>query len=152
MRKEERINSIMQTIEKTRPLFKKLPLHIYGQIYKIENIKNGHIYIGKTIRHIADRYGGTHNNLIENWIEHTMLNNTNCKFIEEYFERPNKIKADNFILTPMIDVGYCKWHLDKLEVYWIEKCNSINNGYNTSQGSYKTDKGIEDFNKLLKMI
>ena len=152
MKKEERINSIIQTIEKTRPLFKKLPLHIYGQIYKIENIKNGHTYIGKTIRHISDRYGGTHRNLIENWIEHTMLNNTNCKFIEEYFERPYRIKADNFIITPMLDVGYCKWHLDKLEVYWIEKYNSINNGYNTSQGNYKTDKGIEEFNKILEMV
>ena len=81
-----------------------------------------------------------------------MLNHTNCKFMEEYFERPNRIKADNFILIPMLDVGYCKWHLDKLEVYWIEKYNSINNGYNTKQGSYRSDTGIEDFNKILEMI
>ena len=55
----------------------------------------------------------------------------------------------NDLTIEIIDVGICKWHLDKLEAYWIDFYNSFQDGYNNNSGYYKRDDGIEEFENIL---
>ena len=41
---------------------------------------------------------------------------------------------ENFEIEDVFDVGICKYHLDKLESYWINQYDSYNNGYNNNSG------------------
>ena len=50
----------------------------------------------------------------------------------------------------MFDIGISKWHLDKLESFYINKFNSCDNGYNNNAGHHDTDDGIEEFENILK--
>lgn len=134
--KKENIKNITNMIERV-DLLKDLP--IYGTIYKFENVKTGKCYIGQTILPINVRYPG---NTIKSWIRERIDKGTQ-KFKEELIE-------ENIRLTPVIAIGYNKYHLDKLEVYYINKYNSFNNGYNNNAGCHDSDDGIEEFNELLQ--
>ena len=65
------------------------------------------------------------------------------KFNEELNEKDIKV-------TEVLAVGCCKYHLDKLEVFYINKYNSFNEGYNNNAGHHNTSDGIEEFYKILK--
>ena len=111
----------------------------YGSIYKFENTKTGKCYIGQTIRNLESRYNNS--NIIKGWIK-DREKRQNQKFLDELIE-------EDFIVTEVLDIGICKWHLDKLEAYYIDKYDSCNNGYNNNYGNYNTDDGIEEFNQIL---
>ena len=64
------------------------------------------------------------------------------KFLEEIN------KKEDFVID-RINYGICQYHLDKLEVYYINKYDSYNNGYNNNSGYYKTDDGLEEFQQIL---
>ena len=138
--KENNLQEISDIVEQINPIFKQLDLPVYGYIYKFENIKTGHVYIGQTTRLLNMRYNRK-DGVIKSWIEER-FKKENQKFTDELIE-------EDFIATELFDVAFCKWHLNALEVYWINCYDSHNNGYNNTAGNHITDDGIEEFNQIL---
>ena len=134
--KKENIKRIKILIKETNSILEELP--IYGYIYKITNIKTNKIYIGQTINPIKRRYDG---DVIKGWMKERKKHEKQ-KFKEELIE-------EDFIFTEKIAIGVCKYHLDKLEAYYIDKYDSYNNGYNNNRGLHDTDDGLEEFNQIL---
>lgn len=139
LKNEEHKKEAVKIMEKYAPLINKLNLNKYGYVYKFENTKTGRVYIGQTILPLAVRY---QENIIKNWIKERKEYKTQ-KFKEELIE-------EDFEITEVLAVGCCRWHLDKLEAYYIDKFNSQHNGYNIQGGNYHSDDGIEEFNQILK--
>ena len=135
--KNENIKKIKPLLTEINPILKDLP--VYGYIYKFENIKTGHVYIGQTIKPLDKRYGIE---IVKSWIKERKEHERQ-KFLDELIE-------DDFIVTEVLNTGICKYHLDKLEAYYIDKYDSYNNGYNNQNGNYKNNDGIEEFIQLLE--
>jgi hypothetical protein len=138
--KQNNLQFISNIVEQINPIFKKLNLPVYGYIYKFENIKTRKVYIGQTIVSLKDRYRNM--NIIQGWIKERKKYEKQ-KFLDE-------LKEEDIKVTEILNVGCCKYHLDKLEAYYIDKYDSCNNGYNNREGNHNTDDGIEEFNKILK--
>lgn len=138
---ENNLQHISSIVEQVSPIFKQLNLPIYGYIYKFENVKTGHVYIGQTIKPLKTRYG-QEGGIIKSWIKERK-EKQNQKFIDELIE-------EDFIVTEMLDVACCQYHLDKLEVCYIDKYGSYNNGYNNTAGNHITNDGIEEFIEILQ--
>lgn len=101
-------------------------------IYKFENKINHKIYIGQA------------NNLSQRYKKHK--NNINDISHQEIFYRAlRKYGWDNFeyeILEEFYD--YDKERLNKLEIYYIKKYNSLNpNGYNMTKGGHFSSENIK---------
>jgi hypothetical protein len=126
-------------LKDTRPLFKELNLPIFGYIYKFENKKTGRVYIGQTIQPLNMRY---RTDIIQGWIRDRKRKRTQ-KFAEELIE-------EDFEVTESLDIGFCRYHLDKLEIHYINKYNAYENGYNNCVGYWKRNDGIEEFENILK--
>jgi hypothetical protein len=137
--KKENIQRITEMVYKINTTFRQLNLPVYGYIYKFENIKTGKVYIGQTIRTLKQRYKVE---IINEWIEERKKYEKQ-KFLEELIEEDIK-------LTEVLDVGCCQYHLDKLEVYYINKYDSCDNGYNNEYGNHVTDDGLEEFVEILQ--
>ena len=137
--KENNLKYISSIVEQINPVMKDLP--VYGYIYKFENIKTGHVYIGQTTYPLKMRYG-FEGGIIKSWIKERREKVTQ-KFIEELIEEEFEVKE-------LFDVACCKYHLDKLEAYWINKYDSCNNGYNNNTGYHDTDDGLEEFVGILE--
>ena len=135
--KENNLQYISNIVEQINPMMKNLP--VYGYIYKFENIKTGHQYLGQSTLPLKERYGS---NAIKSWIKER-LDKSNQKFTEELIE-------EDIVVTEVLDVAFCQYHLDKLEAYWINYYDSYNNGYNNNAGYHNTDDGLEEFNKILE--
>jgi hypothetical protein len=133
------LQNIANIVEQINPLFREMKLPIYGYVYMFENVKTRHRYLGQTIRPLKERYGS---NVIKGWIKERKCYE-NQKFKEELIE-------EDFEVTEVFDVAFCKWHLDKLETYWINRYDSCNNGYNIEAGNHSTDDGLEEFEQILK--
>lgn len=91
-------------------------------IYKITNILNGKIYIGKTTDTIENR-----------WKQHKR-----DAFRERNQNRPlysaiRKYGIDNFIIEKVEEVSTEKILNDR-EIYWIKYYNTYKNGYNATLG------------------
>lgn len=140
-RKQNNLQEISSLLEQINPIFEQLSLPIYGYIYKFENTKTGRCYIGQTVQPLKVRYkkrGG----IIKSWIKERLSKN-NQKFINELIE-------EDIEVTEVLDIAFCQYHLDKLEVHYINKYNSFSNGYNNNVGRHKTDDGLEDFLRVLE--
>lgn len=90
-------------------------------IYKVTNLVNGMVYIGKTKRSLEAR-----------WKQH--CHDSNKKFFCYKFQ--NAIKefgAENFRIE-QIDCAATEEEANAKEVYWIQFHNAIENGYNVSPG------------------
>lgn len=135
--KNNNIEEITKMLYQLNPILSKLNIKAYGSIYKITNIKTGRRYIGQTTKLLKHRYN---NDIIKGWVEERKRK-TKQKFTEELIE-------NDFILET-IDYGICQYHLDKLEVMYINQYDSCNNGYNNQLGNHRTDDGIEEFNQIL---
>jgi DNA polymerase III alpha subunit (gram-positive type) len=135
--KENNLQVVSNMIEQINPIMKNLP--IYGYIYKFENIKTGHIYIGQSTIPFKRRYSGG----IKGWIKERK-EYANQQFIEEL------TNEEDFEVEEVFDIGISKWHLDKLESFYINKFNSCDNGYNNKEGNHSTNDGLEEFEQILK--
>jgi hypothetical protein len=137
--KEQHLKEIENTMKEVNPILKELEFPIYGYIYVFTNIKTGHKYIGQTTLRLSERYGS---NIIKSWIKERK-EKQNQKFLDE-------LNEEDFELTDVFDIAICKWHLDKLESWYIDKFNSCDNGYNNNYGNYNTTDGLDEFNEILK--
>ena len=138
---ENNLQYISSIVDQIRPIFKELSLPVYGYIYKFENIKTGHVYIGQTTYPLKMRYG-FEGGIIKSWIKERKIK-SNQKFKNELLE-------EDFVVTEMLDVACCQYHLNALEVYYIDKYDSCENGYNNTIGNHKTDDGLEEFIEILQ--
>ena len=96
-----------------------------GYIYKIQNTINGKCYIGQTVDY--ERRKKTHiSNLRRNTHENPKLQNAWIKYGEPAFE----FTVWEFDIDTLSQ-------LDTLECEYIEKFNSLQNGYNLTEGGRK---------------
>jgi group I intron endonuclease len=110
-------------------------------IYIIRNSINNKIYVGQTWQNLEDR-----------WKVH--LNpNGHCCF--KLFNAMNKYGRENFKIEKITE-AYSQLEADVLEIHFIAKFNSIQNGYNIKEGgshgkhSEETKKKISKGGKGLK--
>lgn len=93
-------------------------------IYKITNQINGKVYIGQSIKSIKERFKRHINDAMNN-------------ILDTHFARAiRKYGADVFLLE-LIDEAENQEELNEKEKYYIQKYNSINEGYNETDALYK---------------
>lgn len=90
-------------------------------IYKITNLVNGKIYVGKTIYTIERRFK-----------EHLSDSKRGKYENRPLYKAINKYGKDNFIIEAIEKCEDDK--ASEREIYWIEKLNSYHNGYNATLG------------------
>ncbi len=90
-------------------------------IYKITNLINQKIYIGKTTTTIEDRWKS-------HWKDSTRINISNRPLYKAF----NKYGKDNFKIEQLEECSIDE--LNDKEIYWIEKLGSFKYGYNATQG------------------
>ena len=108
-----------------------------GSIYKITNILNGKMYIGKTLHSIQKRFQ-----------EHIKDSQKVRYDKRPLYDAMNKYGIENFELT-LVENAEAEL-LDEREKYWIEYYDTYKNGYNATLGGegktlYDYDQLIEDY-------
>lgn len=88
---------------------------VYGYVYLITNLFNGKKYVGITTRTIKDRFS-----------EHCKADSAIGKAIRKY--------GEDLFLINVIDEAVDKDELFHLEMEYISKYDSFNNGYNQTLG------------------
>lgn len=105
-------------------------------IYQIKCLVNGKIYIGYTSRSLEKR-----------WKEHLL-----CKLDTKFYRALKKYGIKNFSMSVIETYETKKEALSK-EKYWIEKLNTISEGYNTHEGGLggktRTKEQIESLSKRM---
>ena len=91
-------------------------------IYKITNSVNGKVYIGQTVKSAKERFR-------EHKYFATRPDFRHCKYLHNAIA---KYGAENFTLEVVEECP--KELLDEREIYWIDKYDSYNNGYNLTIG------------------
>lgn len=107
----------------------------YGQIYRLTNTINGKMYHGQTIEEdINDR-----------WYDYKTLN---CKGQPKLYNALKKYGWDNFIAEVIDTSPQNQEQLDNMEIFYIAKFDSMNNGYNCTEGGRGGKKSEETKRKL----
>ena len=114
---------------------------LYGIIYLFQNKINKRCYVGQTTIGLENRYS---KDIIEGWVK-------NRKIFESVLLEEDIEKYGTEVFTcDIIDIGYCRFHLDKLEAYYIDKYKAFEEGYNNNRGNLTTSDGIREFKELIK--
>lgn len=118
-------------------------------IYKITNIKNGKLYIGKTLKSINERFN-----------EHIRDSRKNRNEIRPLYRAINKYGAESFKIEFIEEVD------DNIsserEIFWINHYDTFKKGYNATKGGdgklyvdreeiitlYKNNKSIKDTSNI----
>lgn len=108
-----------------------------GYIYKITNTINGKSYIGQTTTNINTRWT-QHKYISRKTSETTGLYGAIKKYGEEVFNIELIISCDESLLNEM-------------EIYYIDKYNTYNNGYNRTLGGSGVSTLALDPDKVLKV-
>ena len=94
------------------------------EVYKITNKINGKVYIGQTIRPVEYRFNRHMNDALNN-------------ILDTHFARAiRKYGKDSFIIEE-IDNAQTQDELNQKEQYWIRYYNSVEEGYNETDGISK---------------
>ena len=94
---------------------------VYGIIYVVFNLYSRRHDVGQTKNTFNERYP-------QGWLKFH-------KHKEKVSEDLNKYGKDSFIYIKLYDIAYNKQHLDALESYYMDKFDSVNNGYNNRRGN-----------------
>ena len=114
---------------------------LYGIIYLFQNKINKRCYVGQTTIGLENRYS---KDVIEGWIKDRKIHES------VLLEEDIKKYGTEVFTCDIIDIGYCRFHLDKLEAYYIDKYKSFEEGYNNNRGNLTTSDGIQEFKELIK--
>lgn len=90
-------------------------------IYKITNLLNGKIYIGKTLLSIQER-----------WAEHCIDSKKETCKDRPLYRAINKYGIENFFIEQVEECS--DKEVNEREVYWIEFYHSFKYGYNATKG------------------
>lgn len=105
-------------------------------IYKITNLINDKIYVGKTMLTIQER-----------WKEHLNDSKKNRCKNRPLYSAINKYGAENFIIE---QIEKCSDNIvNEREIYWIEKLGSYHFGYNATKGGDGTH--YLDYDKIVSV-
>lgn len=108
-----------------------------GYIYAITNKINGKQYVGKTTLTVADR-----------WKQHIHDSKTRKGEIRPLYSAFKKYGIENFKIE---ELEKCSNDiLSDREIYWIDKLDTYNNGYNATFGG--DGKILYDYKKILTLI
>lgn len=96
-----------------------------GIIYKVTNKLNGKVYIGKTFRTLKER-----------WKDHVKKSNSKKFHFYNAIQKYGKESFDLEIIHEIkgMDQVEVNNQLSKLEIEYIKKYDSLNNGYNSTSG------------------
>ena len=94
-----------------------------GYIYKITNTQNNKIYVGQTIRTIAQRF-------------RRHINDANNGLDTHFARAIRKYGKDSFKVE-IIDTAQTQDELNQKEQYWIRQYDSVNKGYNETDAISK---------------
>lgn len=111
---------------------------MFGYIYKITNLINNKIYIGKTLKDVYSRFA-----------EHIRTSrNEDCEN-RPLYKAMKKYGVENFKVEEIEKVAVTDGHeLNEREIYWIAYYNSYENGYNATLGG--DGKSYLDYEKIAK--
>lgn len=111
-----------------------------GCIYIIKNTINDKVYVGQTAIGAENR-----------WKQHTKSSNIK-KNNYALYRAMTKYGVDNFYYEILED-GIPLNELDEKEIYYIQKCNSYKEGYNSTKGGDgRVVNKIEDIEYILKQV
>ncbi|MFX1297420.1 MAG: GIY-YIG nuclease family protein [Promethearchaeota archaeon] len=123
----------------------------YGYIYKVNNIINGKVYIGKTIKTLEER-----------WSEHLKRAdalkrareaNPHKKISGTHINNAIIKHGSNAFVINQEDVAYSRAELNEKEQYWVNEYDSINRekGYNMTEGGEGGKKSPEVVEKMTEI-
>ena len=102
-------------------------------IYKISNLINGKIYIGKTTKSIESRFRAHVSEMKR--FKRCLINNTDFGYNSRLYPAMLKYGTENFTIELVEEVS-SDVNLEEREIYYIKKFNScdLSIGYNISPG------------------
>lgn len=109
-----------------------------GYIYKIQNLINGHIYIGQTQKHYTKRFQQHKANYDKPYFSHLAI-----------YKAFSKYGLENFLFEPIEEVE--NELLDEREIFWISHYNSYKNGYNSTIGGKPIKVFEYDLDEIIKL-
>jgi len=93
----------------------------YGRIYRLTNKINGKMYHGQT----------TEDDIINRWNKYKHLQ---CKGQKKLYPALKKYGPENFLFEVVDTTPQDQTQLDNMEIFYIAKFDSMNNGYNCDPG------------------
>lgn len=116
-------------------------------IYKYQNLKNGHIYIGQSVNLEQRKYAH----------KSSAFNESANDYNTQFHKAIRKYGLDNFSYEVLVELSpeeYSRELLNDLEQYYIKYYDSFNNGYNATEGgdqiSNRASIGEKNGRALLK--
>ena len=109
-----------------------------GYIYKIQNLINGNVYIGQTVKPVEKRFQQHRNNYDKPYFSQLIL-----------YKAFKKYGLDNFSFEALEKVDNDK--LDEREKYWIDYYDSYKNGYNMTLGGRLVELYKWDLQEILDL-
>lgn len=109
-----------------------------GYIYKIQNLINGNVYIGQTVKPVEKRFQQHRNNYDKPYFSQLIL-----------YKAFKKYGLDNFSFEALEKVDNDK--LDEREKYWIDYYDSYKNGYNMTLGGRSVELYKWDLQEILDL-
>lgn len=94
-------------------------------VYKITNLINGKVYIGQTVKTLEKRFQRH---------KYDALNN----IIDTHFARALRYYGVDNFKAEIIDTAETQEELTQKEQYWIRYYNSVQEGYNETDATYKS--------------
>ena len=107
----------------------------YGKIYRLTNKVNNKMYHGQT----------TEEDINDRWKKYK---NLNCKSQKKLYNALKKYGWDNFLAEVIDTTPQNQEQLDNLEIFYIAKFNSIENGYNCNPGGHGGKRSEETKRKI----
>ena len=125
---------------------------IYGVVYKITNTINGKCYIGQTSNRkgFNGRYSYSGNGAERVFKYYEYRKKNGMRFNDKLYKAMIKYGVDKFEVDAALDRSYSREELNLKEIFYIDKFNSINNGYNLKDGGDCGKYSQESKNKMSK--
>lgn len=112
-----------------------------GKIYIIKNIVNDKVYIGQTIHSLELRFG-----------QHCRRSKTICGHTQKLYNAFRKYGVDKFFIE-LIEDNIPVDNLNEREIYYVQKYNSFECGYNSNCGgdgkAISTQEALENVKQML---
>lgn len=108
---------------------------VFGIIYLIKNIVNNKYYVGQTKQNFYKRYPFRRKKPIEAIYAYHLSNKLHGRrYNYNLLEDIKKYGYASFEVNTCFDIASSREELNQKEIYWINKFDSVKNGYNSTRG------------------